>query len=146
MASLTLRPPALLQIQIASHTNIITSHITCLSAFLSSLLHYSFSAPLCSSFPLFLHQPWLSLSNPFIPTRHLLFFHPSLLSFVSRYLSLPFLVCLSVWLCFFSGEEERRVERIHPSPHWSHPLSPLSVALWAPLIPPKAFSSCQKVK
>lgn len=58
VASLTSRLPALLQTQIASHTYIITSHITCLSAFRSSLLHYSaFSAPLGFSCPPFLHQP-----------------------------------------------------------------------------------------
>lgn len=99
MTSLTLRPPALLQIQIASHTYIIASHITCLSAFCSSLLHYSaFSAPLGSSCPPFLHQPpWLSISPiPLFP-HGACCFSSSPLSFCFP-LSRPALPCLFVCL------------------------------------------------
>lgn len=133
MASLTSRPPALLQTQIASHTYIITSHITCLSA--SSLLHYSaFSAPLGFSCPPFLHQPpRVSVSPiPLFPHGACCFFFIPLSSpFVSCYLALPFLVCLSVWLCFFSGRRSGECS-VAILALIDHIRCPLSLSLFGP--------------
>lgn len=134
MASLTLRPPALLQTQMASHTYIITSHITCLSAFCSSLLHYSApSAPLSSSCPPFLRQsPRLSVYPiPLFPHGACCFFIPLSSPLASRYLALPFLVCCLSDSAFSPGRRSSECS-VSILTLVDHICCPLSVSLFGP--------------